>query len=244
MTSNIPPIHIDIINESTVCTDAEVSAMVRALQIQVSQHFCPVWGADAYLTFIPRGHQPYPQHWWIAVLNNSDMAGALGYHDVTSIGHPLGKVFAGTDKQYGYSVSVTLSHELLEILIDPYINLTAQMPDGNFYAYEVCDAIEADELGYLINGILVSDFVYPAWFEGALPGARIDQMQHLHSGCPTLGAGGYISYYDPNTGQWHQYTARTDPNTQYRARAPVGSRRERRTIPIHQRIISTIKPRP
>jgi len=36
---------------------------------------------------------------------------------------------------------------------------------GVLYAYEVCDACQAKEFGYRIDGTLVSDFVYPAWFE-------------------------------------------------------------------------------
>lgn len=234
-------IHIDIINESTVCTDEEVRRIVSALQIQVSEHFYPVWGTDAYLTFIPKGHQPYAAHWWVAVLDNSDQAGALGYHDLTTDGLPLGKIFAGTDKQYGYKVSVTASHEVLEMLEDPYINLTAQMSDNLFYAYEVCDACEADNLGYLISGITVSDFVHPAWFETGTNVKRFDQMNHLTGPCPTLDPGGYIGYYDPKTGQWGQKTAAKSLAGQYRSRAPVGSRRERRTIPLAERIPSIVK---
>jgi hypothetical protein len=33
------------------------------------------------------------------------------------------------------------------------------------YAYEVCDAVEADDLGYELDGVTVSDFVLPGWFE-------------------------------------------------------------------------------
>lgn len=57
---------------------------------------------------------------------------------------PLGKVFAGTDLKYGYTWSVTASHELLEMLADPNINLTVLLQNsetaGTLYAYEVCDA--------------------------------------------------------------------------------------------------------
>ena len=81
----------------------------------------------------------------------------------------MGKVFAGTDLKYGYTWSVTASHELLEMLADPNINLTVlvQSSDtaGKLYAYEVCDTCEADENGYEIDGVLLSDFVFPSWFE-------------------------------------------------------------------------------
>jgi hypothetical protein len=36
---------------------------------------------------------------------------------------------------------------------------------GILYAYEVCDACEDDSLGYRIDNVLLSDFIYPAWFE-------------------------------------------------------------------------------
>lgn len=103
------------------------------------------------------------------MLDNSDQAGALGHHDVTSGGLPMGKVFAATDLAYDQQWTVTASHELLEMIADPQIDLTVFVqPDentGTLYAYEVCDACEADEFAYDIDGSLVSDFVYPAWFE-------------------------------------------------------------------------------
>jgi hypothetical protein len=66
-------------------------------------------------------------------------------HDTTPDGLPLGKVFAGTDKAFGTQWTVTASHELLEMLGDPAINLTAlsmtpfeiaQNVVGQLYAYE------------------------------------------------------------------------------------------------------------
>jgi hypothetical protein len=82
-----------------------------------------------------------------------------------------GKVFVGSDIPTGYTWTVTASHELLEMLADPDINLTAFVEStassGVLYAYEVCDACEADEFGYKINGTLVSDFVFPGWVRSA-----------------------------------------------------------------------------
>jgi hypothetical protein len=102
----------------------------------------------------------------------------LGYHDFSANSQPLGKVFAKADFDSGSSVSVTISHELLEMLGDPYI----------------CDVIvgllmgigcgrarhamrwKSDDLGYTIaipNGkkVLVSDFQTMAWF-GMCPAVR------------------------------------------------------------------------
>ena len=75
-------IKISIKNDSSRLADAQVSAVVPALQTQVSQDFAPPWGVDADLDFVPKGQQPPAGHWWLVVLDNSDQAGALGYHEI------------------------------------------------------------------------------------------------------------------------------------------------------------------
>ncbi len=211
--------------------DADVQAIVAALQTQVTTDFGPAWHTGAHVEFVPSSGKPPAGVWVVAVLNNSDQAGALGYHDLTPDGLPLGKVFAGTDRQYNQKVSVTLSHELLEMLGDPWINLSAQSDDGKFYGWEACDAVEADDLGYEIDGIVVSDFVTPHWFgHGAGP---VDFKQHITAPFQ-LASGGYISVFDPSSGKgWQQVnaqqrTAALAPADLIYARPRVGSRRERR----------------
>jgi hypothetical protein len=232
-------IKIAIINESTVVADADVVPVVGALQVQVHRDFAPAWGVDADLTIVPRGVQPPAGAWWIAILDNSDQAGALGYHDVTNEGLPLGKVFAkSTMADHGHW-TVTASHELLEMLGDPEINLTVFVQDGNrnagrLYAYEVCDACEADSFGYQINNVLVSDFVYPAWFESFRKqnSTRFDFEHHIDRPLQLI-KGGYIGVFDITAGNgWQQVTA--DRVLDYRARPRVGSRRERRRTPREQ----------
>jgi hypothetical protein len=231
-----PTIQISVINESTVLADADVTPVVAALQKQVTNDFRPIWGTDAELTIIPKGTQPASGSWWLVLLDDSDQANALGYHDLTSEGLPIGKVFATSDLKAGTSWTVTASHELLEMLGDPNINLTVFVQNsttaGMLYAYEVCDACEDDGLGYSIDNILVSDFVYPAWFEsfrteGSTQFDRGNKIQlPLH-----LLAGGYIGIFTVNSGSgWQQQTAEKHP-TNSRNRGPVGSRRERRNIP-------------
>ena len=213
---------IAVVNASKAMTDAEVAKAVAALQKQVSVDFAPHY-SDAHLVVskaIPAGA------WGLVILDNSDQAGALGYHDLTKSGLPLGKVFAGSDKADGMSPSVTMSHELLEMLADPWINLCAEGPGGRFYAYEVCDAVEADELGYKIDDVLVSDFVLPNWFEPGMtkgPFALKSKVKRPFALLP----GGYIGV---NVGgKWTQITAENTPK-KFSQRARLGSRRERRSV--------------
>jgi hypothetical protein len=230
-------VKIAIINSSTVLSDDEVEKVVAPLQKQIDRDAGPAWGISAQLRFVPSGGQPAPGEWWLAILDNSDQAGALGYHDLTDQGLPLSKVFAGSDIAFHQSWTVTCSHELLEMLVDPNINLTVfdLGPFGaRLYAYEVCDACEADELGYTIDGVLVSDFVYPAWFESFRPkgSTKFDHSEKIQEPFELL-EGGYIGINDIASGLgWVQLTAEA---FNARAAAPPGSRRQRRDVPPERR---------
>jgi hypothetical protein len=185
----------------------------------VSQDFKAYWDLDCSLTFLPKDQALTAGWWQIVLTDDPDQAGALGYHEMTSQGTPLGKVFAGLDMRSGYSWTVTLSHELLEMLADPWINWCAQGSDGKIYALEVCDAVEADKLGYKIDGVLVSDFVTPSWYEPT-EADRVDFKRRI-SRALQLAPGGYISVFDGASG-WKQLTAKRE------AEIPSGSRRQRR----------------
>ncbi|MGA8532542.1 MAG: hypothetical protein WB615_00375 [Candidatus Tumulicola sp.] len=237
--------NIAIINASTVLKDAEVQAIVPALQKQVVNDFAPVYGMSATLAFFSQSTTPPAGSWWITVLDNSDQAGALGYHDLTNEGLPLAKVFAAGDIQNKASWSVTVSHELLEMLADPDIALTAfaqtDATTGTLYAYEVCDACEDDQYGYQIDGISVSDFVYPAWFESFRKpsSTQFDRQQHITSPLQLLGSG-YIGVFSITGGSgWTQKTGQLAA-ARYSSREGVGSRRERRRIPRHQWLSSKV----
>jgi hypothetical protein len=244
MPSHIPhaqpsTIQISVINESTVLTDADIAPAVAALQKQVTNDFRPVWGVDAELTMTGKTSQPPPGSWWLVILDDSDQAGALGYHDLTSEGMPLGKVFAASDLKANTSWTVTASHELMEMLADPNINLTVFVQNtnttGTLYAYEVCDPCEDDSLGYQIDNILLSDFVYPSWFEDfrTTGSTQFDRTNQIQSPLQLLN-NGYIGVFNVSAGSgWQQQTAQM-ALTDTRNRGNVGSRRERRSTPRNQ----------
>ena len=209
-------ITIAIINQSTVLTDAQVAPMVAALQTQVSRDFAPIWGIDARLLFVGQGQRPPAGAWQLVVLDDSDQAGALGYHEVQG-DLPYGLAFAKSDIQDGLQPSVTVSHELLEMLLDPWIFSVVLLDHGGgtvfgnggvMLAEEVCDAVEADNYGYQIDGVLVSDFVTPAWFGS--PGTRFDFCGHCTKAYQLL-PGGYIGVRHYRAGQWGQVTAQAAP---------------------------------
>lgn len=200
---------IAIMNRSTVLKDEEVEKMVKAIQIQVSRDYAPLWGEDAELSFYPLGIVPPNHIWQVGIFDDALQAGNLGYHEVTPTGMPMGHVFARTTLQNGGKPSQTLSHEVLEMLADPESNLMAIVtkPDGSigFYAYEICDPVEDDRYGYEIDGVTVSDFVLPSWFEPSrVEGERFSFTWSVRNPLE-IAVGGYISYMDAHMpGEWQQ----------------------------------------
>ncbi|MDE1830210.1 MAG: hypothetical protein KGI25_07790 [Thaumarchaeota archaeon] len=245
-------IKISVINQCSVLTDAQVKPVVDAMQVQVHRDFAPEWGIDADLVFVPKGQTPDASHWWLVLLDDSDTAGALGYHELTPTGLPIGKVFAKTDIDYNLSWSVTASHELLEMLSDPDINLTTFVQTSNtsgfLFAYENCDAVEDDSFGYEVNGVKMSDFVLPCYFQRSMPAKKWDFCGHLTGPVPQMLSGGYLSQFAvgmPGAAPgWTQINAQkligeqhvTDRTT----RKVLGARRHRRAADRAEWKVSTV----
>jgi hypothetical protein len=197
------PIPVSVINGSKVLKDADIAAAVPALQIQVSEHLGPRWHIDAALEFVPTGKKASSGNWHLEILDNTDYPPDSGYHNVGSDGIPYGKVFVNTVRQYNDNWTITASHELLEMLVNPYVYLAAYVPfdddTGTFYKLEICDPVSPDSNGYTIRGIGVSDFVFPEWFSPflATPGSdqnkQVDYCKRLTGPAPAIVPGTTIS---------------------------------------------------
>jgi len=167
---------IAVVNQATVALGVELNALIAALNSFVNGPFAAVWGTPANIviaSIIAQGE------WGLVLLDDADAANALGYHDVNSDGMPLAKVFVKDTPDNGGLVSVTAAHEVFEYLVDPGCNLCASHPDGTIYAYECADACE--EVGFEHEGVMLSDFVYPSWFEGfrAKGSSRFNHLESI-----------------------------------------------------------------
>jgi hypothetical protein len=209
---------VTVVNEAKTDWGVPPDALVAALRKYVDLRFAPVWGIPATMA---AGSAIKKGTWGLVFLDDADQANALGYHDLTPEGFPLGKVFVRTTLSSKNLVSVTASHELAEMLADPAINLAAQASDGTFYAYEVADPVEEETFD--IDGIPMSNFVYPSWFEGFRK-PRTDKFDELRS-CQKpfqIQPGGYMSIF--RGGQWTQIFG----SKRSEARFEREDRRERR----------------
>lgn len=153
-------VRIACVNQATVPLGVPFDKLTAALQACYDKFFLPVWG---YPVTLYNTDKPKPGEWQFYYLDTADEAGALGYHDLTKDGQPISKVFVKTTLDGGELVSVTACHELFEMVIDPLANLWAENTDGKLYAYEMSDPVEEDT--FLVNGVTMSNFVHPSWFE-------------------------------------------------------------------------------
>lgn len=152
---------ITCVNRSTVPVGRySFQAMVAAMQKYIDQHFAPVWHEHCKLAIADKIGAG---QWGMVFVDTADVAGALGYHDLTQGGMPMSYVFTKTTQEGGEDVAVTAAHELTEMLVDPGVQMWALGPKNVLYAYETCDAVEATN--FLVDNIPMSNFQYPSWFE-------------------------------------------------------------------------------
>jgi hypothetical protein len=175
-------------NKATIDLGVPFDKLTAALQKCYDEHFLPVWG---YPVELYNTDEPKPSDWQFIYFDDADAAGALGYHQLTKDGQPVSKVFVKTTLAHNEIVSVTASHELFEMTIDPIANLWSEAADGTEYAYEMSDAVEEDT--FLVDGIAMSNFVYPSWFEPFThpPGTKFDHLGLLTAPF-TMTKGGYV----------------------------------------------------
>ncbi len=175
-------------NKATTPLGVDLDDLIAAMQAYITNNVVPIWGTPANLV---RTTDFQAGAWAMVFLDNADQAGALAYHDLTPDGFPQAKVFVKTTLDNNDLVSVSASHELVEMLVDPAINMMTTGPDRTtIYAYESADPVEA--LSFAVNGIQMSDFVYPSYFEDFRQpnSVQFDQMNQVTAPFQIL-SGGY-----------------------------------------------------
>jgi hypothetical protein len=196
-------VNLALVSEVPGHDSSDVARVGAALQRQATRDFGPIWDVQATVDAFPRLEDVPVGYWPMIVETDINTPGAAGVHEDKD-GQPFALI-AMSD-----SWSLTASHEMLEMLGDPFgkrviAGRSPKRGQGRVeFLVEVCDPPEADEFGYTVNDILVSDFITPNFYDpkradgvrysftGALPGPR----QILR--------GGYISWHDPVSDHWWQ----------------------------------------
>jgi hypothetical protein len=216
------PRRITLVNLSQSVASSLFDGAVAALQKQVDLDFQPAWQVSATLAGTTRKLEEPVRiegvHDALIYLGDASLdpttgvQNVLGYHSDTYRGVPYGFVYLDVCAQYAESWTTTLSHEVLELLADPAASQSVSGPapqaSGQAVQYylEVCDPTQKDS--YSIDGVSVSNFVFPAYFGRSTGPAGTN---HLQLPLQPFGVrpGGYCMFEDG--GGVHQVTGEAAP---------------------------------
>jgi len=127
------------------------------------------------------------------------------------------------------------SHDLMEMLANPMLNLTVfdaadNGTTGKLYVREICDPVSSPEYTYKIDGVVVSNFVFPSWFESFRKkgSSQFDYGNFLKSPFE-LGKGAYLSVFDVEKGSgWHHVFSQEKPKATRRRTSAKKKRASKR----------------
>lgn|SRR5262245_49865713 len=227
----MPSPSLAVINFTTTLADKEVRKAIHAVNRQVEEQFRPIWGhARTLQLHVPNfdlsdpetlAEERVPADSVMYLVDESSLPGALGFHDLNTRDLPFGFVFVLDPQDW----TTTLSHEALELILDPTANVFVPGPDPRdsaktvLHSYEACDAVE--RLSYSIGDVLVSDFVTPSYFTPGEATGR--QNDFLGVGVSSFGVtrGSHLGFIDLAIGQFVQFEGEEAP-----ARRNLASRAE------------------
>jgi hypothetical protein len=243
---------ISIVNHTDgQVSDEDLQRAIRAINRQIQEDFEPYWGMSARLRLEGRSvAQPETAQLAdmrgdavIYLWNEADVEDAIGYHFENNRGVPFGFVFTEIAREIGEAWSVTLSHEALELIGDPETNLLVMGPHPDpsehrdvFHWFEMCDAVQAES--YEVDGVEVSNFLLPLYFTGSREadevGARNDFLGRAHDGRTLvsfgINPGGYVGFFDPETGKQDSYSLRGDRLALRRFQGKLKAKEARRAV--------------
>lgn len=193
---------IALIDQTRKIRPAHLSAVAAAIQIQVNRDLARYWHVPPVSITTLSPDAKVPNSVWPVIIVDSLAPGEGGYHWAEN-NQPYSKVLNGR------SWYVAVSHEVNEMIVDPWGNRlqsgpkielsgstqtlsTTEMVD---YLVEIDDPCETH--GHVIDGVGVSDFITPDYYNPSSHGP-FDFMGRIKAPLQVL-PGGYISWFDRTT---------------------------------------------
>ena len=220
--------HIALVSLTREISTRSLLQAGAAIQKQLTRDFMPIWGFRATLdTFEDLSSVPSDYHPVVVFAHSEELVGQLevaigpelvarlvddferdrlgGLHLNAFTRQPFALVEAND------SWSVTISHEVLEMIADPYGNrlIAAAHPLDETqrvkYLLEVCDPCQA--VFYPVNGVPVSDFYTTRYFDPV----SVDSLRYSFTGeierPLQILEGGYLTWIDPEDSGLYTLTA-------------------------------------
>jgi hypothetical protein len=189
-----------------------VHSAAIALNLQVTRDLPQFWPISATVMYLPNPKK-IPAGVWPVQLVKTLPPDEGGFHS-DKHKQPYSKVIASSSDP---TWTIDASHEILEMLVDPYGNrmqssvaieiVGGKIQDGTGqygYLVEACDPCEDNKYAYTINGIAVSDFITPHFYDPIVtPGTRYSFTGAIQGPRQIL-PGGYISWVNVQLDEWQQ----------------------------------------
>jgi hypothetical protein len=201
--------NVALVSETPVVDFSQISVAAAALNKQVARDFGPLWEIEGTVSAFETLEAVPVDYWPVIIRDDIDEPGAAGYHTDDN-----GQPFSLVQADEGWTL--TSSHEVLEMLADPFGNRTiagspppdSPKPVSEFerviYLVEVCDPCEAEQFAYHSNGVTVSDFITANYYDpNGTTGARYSFRGNIEAPHTVLD-GGYVSFGNPVDNQWYQ----------------------------------------
>ncbi len=205
-------IQIGLIDTTGAIKPELLQAAAAALNLQVMRDLPQFWSVQATVQLLPNKGK-IPIGVWPVKIVTTLPPGEGGFH-MDKHNQPYAKIIGAPDDD---TWTIDASHEIIEMLVDPWGNkmqssVAIEIVDGkivdgtgqNNYLVEACDPCEANECGYTVNGVVVSDFITPHYYDPVVTvGTRYSFTGAIKTPRQML-PGGYISYVNDETQEWQQ----------------------------------------
>jgi hypothetical protein len=192
--------HVALVSESKQLPFAQLAPVAAALSKQMIRDFGPMWRRSATVTAFPDQKSIPVGYYKMIVKDDIGQPGAAGFH-TDDTHQPYALI------QYDSGWAVTCSHELIEMIADPWGNrLYPGTINGKRVSIlqELCDPCEA--FTYTVDGITLSDFLTPEWYSPVgVTGKHYSFLGRL-TAPHQVADGGYLSWLDTSDNHWYQLT--------------------------------------
>lgn len=169
--------------------------LAQVLNIQLCRDFGPAWEIEAKVS-VAEWYWPIKKFWskaWeLRIMDRSDVAAAHG----TENGRPYAAIVGVT--------SLDASHELLELLANPYIDIPgfertlsgpSPVPQQGIVRFRVEPVDPVDGDGYELAGMLVSNFCLPQFYTSRAGERPFDFLDHLARPREPLGPNSVLEWW-------------------------------------------------
>jgi hypothetical protein len=197
-------LHIALVSMTDEVSLAQLAPVSAAIQKQISRDFGPIWNVDATVDAFDK-LEDVPVGYWHVLLQDAVPNGAAGLHKRDDNKQPFALVALTNNWP------VFMSHEVLEMAVDPQGTLTRagnslKTGQGRVeYLIEVCDPCQASKFAYSVNSVMVSDFYTPHYFDPVKSNGVPYSFTGAVKGPHEVLDGGYLSWFDPQTRHLFQF---------------------------------------